>query len=88
MIHENYVWQDTNASEHALLLFGHGDGGGGPAREMFAQLNRLSDVDGLPVVRTGSADEFFDAIQVRGVCLRLRWRDHVRPATGRASCSG
>ena len=31
-----------------MLLFGHGDGGGGPTEDMLERLERVGDVDGLP----------------------------------------
>ena len=43
----------ANFSEHgwsdwSLMPFGHGDGGGGPTREMLERARRLADVDGAP----------------------------------------
>lgn len=45
----------------SMLLFGHGDGGGGPTAAMLESLSRFSGVDGMPRVRLASPDEFFDS---------------------------
>jgi alpha-mannosidase len=55
-------------AEHAwsnvsLVPYGYGDGGGGPTREMLARAQRLADLDPLPQVELGSADDFFDAVE-------------------------
>lgn len=44
----------------SMLLFGHGDGGGGPTAAMLESLSRFSAVDGMPRVRLASPDLFFD----------------------------
>lgn len=41
-------------------LFGHGDGGGGPTREMMAAGRRARDLEGSPKVEFGTAADFFD----------------------------
>jgi len=46
----------------SLYLFGHGDGGGGPEPDMLERARRLGDVDGLPRVELGSAEEFFASL--------------------------
>ena len=56
-------------SEHAwasrsLLLFGHGDGGGGPTRRMMASARRAADVEGLPRVRVGTPRAYFSETEV------------------------
>ncbi|ASN04318.1 alpha-mannosidase [Virgibacillus necropolis] len=56
--YDNYVDKDIN---HELLLaYGHGDGGGGVNREMLENRRRLDKIPGLPNVKTGSANEYFD----------------------------
>lgn len=46
---------------HGLLLYGFGDGGGGPTRDMLASIDALSDVAGLPRVRHDTVSGFFQA---------------------------
>ena len=42
-----------------MLPFGHGDGGGGPTREMMARITLASDLESVPRVAVGSPAEFF-----------------------------
>lgn len=47
---------DKNVSEHCLMLFGIGDGGGGPGEEHLERLSREKNLLGLsPVVQTPSS---------------------------------
>lgn len=47
---------DKNVSEHCLMLFGIGDGGGGPGEEHLERLSREKNLLGLsPVVQTASS---------------------------------
>ncbi len=46
----------------ALVPFGHGDGGGGVTEEMMEQLNRFDRYPGLPRVRLGPSDLYFDDV--------------------------
>ncbi len=50
-------------SGRSLLVFGHGDGGGGATKDMFETLRRARDLQGLPRTRTASSDEFFSALE-------------------------
>jgi len=54
--------KDLERSQTSLLVFGHGDGGGGPTREMLENLRRAGDLQGLPRTRTATPAEFFDAL--------------------------
>jgi alpha-mannosidase len=55
--------RDNDHSNHSLLVFGHGDGGGGPQRRMLEYLTRARDVDGLPRVQLGrTPTAFFDQV--------------------------
>lgn len=54
---------DHDFSRTSLLVFGHGDGGGGPTRAMLETLRRAQDLQGLPRVRQVTADEFFHALE-------------------------
>ncbi len=46
----------------AMNLFGVGDGGGGPTAEMIERGRRHQNLEGLPRVRFGRADAFFEAL--------------------------
>jgi alpha-mannosidase len=43
----------------SMVPFGHGDGGGGPTREMLATAHRTEDLEGSPRVHLASPVEFF-----------------------------
>jgi alpha-mannosidase len=52
-------FKDKGRSKSSLLLFGDGDGGGGPQLEHLERLVRLNDFEGVPKVKFGSVLEFF-----------------------------
>ena len=54
---------DHESSGTSLLVFGYGDGGGGPTRAMLESLRRAHDLQGLPRTRVTSSDEFFEALE-------------------------
>lgn len=56
-------YKDHVHSGTSLLVFGHGDGGGGPTRAMLETLRRARDLQGLPRTRMASSDEFFSALE-------------------------
>ncbi|KAF2076519.1 hypothetical protein CYY_002197 [Polysphondylium violaceum] len=55
--------KDIDRSNHSLLVYGHGDGGGGPNIEMIERLTRLSDTDGIPKVEFNGPEEFFKKLE-------------------------
>jgi alpha-mannosidase len=57
------VFRQKGAARHVLGLFGWGDGGGGPTREMLAAAERKEDLDGSPRVRLGDPQSFFAAAE-------------------------
>jgi alpha-mannosidase len=52
--------QDVDRTEHALLLYGVGDGGGGPDRKHIERLRRMKDLEGMPKVTMEFASDFFE----------------------------
>ncbi|HEY6032283.1 MAG TPA: glycoside hydrolase family 38 C-terminal domain-containing protein, partial [Gaiellaceae bacterium] len=54
---------DHDHSRTSLLVFGHGDGGGGPTKDMLETLRRARDLQGLPRTRQTTSEEFFDALE-------------------------
>jgi alpha-mannosidase len=47
----------------SLVPFGHGDGGGGPTREMIAAARRTASLEGSPTVELSSPRRFFEAAE-------------------------
>jgi alpha-mannosidase len=56
-------YKDHDRSRHAYLLFGHGDGGGGPTPRMLELLRRARDLQGLPRTAIRTPDEFFSLLE-------------------------
>ena len=59
------LYNVTNFKEHdratrSILLYGFGDGGGGPSIEMLEKAKRLRDFDGLPKLTQEKALRFFE----------------------------
>ncbi len=58
-----FEYQDTDRSRHGMLLFGWGDGGGGPTVRMLEQLRRVEDLQGVPPVPQRDSDSFFELLE-------------------------
>jgi alpha-mannosidase len=56
-------FKDHERSKESYMLFGYGDGGGGPTIDMLEQIKRMADVDGLPRVAMRSPEEFFTRLE-------------------------
>ena len=56
-------YKDHDRSGRSLLVFGWGDGGGGPTPEMLETLRRVGDLQGVPRTSMTTSDEFFDALE-------------------------
>ena len=53
-------YAQREVSDHALLVFGIGDGGGGPDAEHLERLRRARKLPGIPSVEVRRASEFFE----------------------------
>lgn len=60
MIKENYIEKDV--FPHAMMVYGVGDGGGGPGEEHIERLSRISKLDGLPKLRSSRVDAYAQKI--------------------------
>jgi alpha-mannosidase len=63
LVQSALAFADHEHSRTSLLVFGHGDGGGGPTRTMLETLRRARDLQGLPRTTMRTSDEFFDALE-------------------------
>jgi alpha-mannosidase len=54
-------YREKGRGTMSLVPFGHGDGGGGPTREMLERARRLGDLEGAPKVVVRDPNEFFAA---------------------------
>ncbi len=55
-------FRDHDRTSASLILYGHGDGGGGPTKEMVERLRRYRDLQALPKTVMSGPEEFFSAI--------------------------
>lgn len=53
-------FKDHDRATRSLLVYGFGDGGGGPTIEMLEKARRLKDFDGMPKVEPEKALTFFE----------------------------
>jgi alpha-mannosidase len=53
------LFKEHDRAKESILIFGWGDGGGGPTPGMIEQIIRMSDVDELPRVQIRTVNEFF-----------------------------
>jgi len=57
------AYHDHDRARDSLLVFGHGDGGGGPTRAMLERLRRAQDLRGLPRTTLRHPEAFFDRLE-------------------------
>uniref|UniRef100_A0A8C3LKI4 Alpha-mannosidase 2C1 n=1 Tax=Chrysolophus pictus TaxID=9089 RepID=A0A8C3LKI4_CHRPC len=55
--------RDKGRVNHSAVLFGFGDGGGGPTQNMLDRMKRMSDTDGLPRIQFSTPDHFFSVLE-------------------------
>ncbi|HPL26957.1 MAG TPA: alpha-mannosidase [Anaerolineae bacterium] len=67
---KHYAQKGLN--DELLISFGHGDGGGGPTKEMLESASRMADFPGIPHCRLGTVHEFFQRLEARGAAWP-RW---------------
>jgi alpha-mannosidase len=56
-------FKDKMVCSQTLVLFGQGDGGGGPGIEHLEALKREKDLDGMPIVKQQTMAKFFEQIE-------------------------
>ena len=80
-------FKDHGWSSVSLMPFGHGDGGGGPTREMLERARRLASADPRVTLAVGTPDEFFDAVEaeVRAGAPVPVWRGELYLETHRGT---
>ncbi|WP_016910076.1 alpha-mannosidase [Streptomyces xiaopingdaonensis] len=60
LAHAAANFREKGAAGRSLAPFGHGDGGGGPTREMLARAARLRNLEGSPRVEVEKPAAFFE----------------------------
>ncbi|XP_068702429.1 alpha-mannosidase 2C1-like [Montipora foliosa] len=65
--------KDKGRVHASMLLYGHGDGGGGPSEKMLEMLQRMEDVDGCPRVKLSTPQDFFHSLESRDAEKLCTW---------------
>ena len=58
-------YQQKEINDELMLIYGWGDGGGGPTQEMLESANGLRDLSGMPRVELGKAEPYFERLAER-----------------------
>ena len=69
-------YYDKNVSDHALVVFGIGDGGGGPGEEHLERLARVKNLQGLMPVKQEHAIDFFDKLNANAARYKT-WKGEL-----------
>ncbi|MGM1050026.1 MAG: alpha-mannosidase [Bacillota bacterium] len=73
-VHDHWQsYRQKDVHNEQMLLYGHGDGGGGATREMLEYIDRAELMVGQPASRYSTAAEFFESIEERSPKLPT-WR--------------
>jgi alpha-mannosidase len=56
-------YKDHDRSRNGYMLFGWGDGGGGPTKKMLETIRRAKDLQGLPRTEMRTSDDFFTRLE-------------------------
>ncbi|RKP18809.1 hypothetical protein ROZALSC1DRAFT_29543, partial [Rozella allomycis CSF55] len=67
--------KDKDRAAHSLLVYGHGDGGGGPTEEMLESLQRFAGFEGIKV-DMGNPNTFFEALEENSRDL-MEWKGEL-----------
>lgn len=62
VVYNTKNYKDHENSKESYMLFGFGDGGGGPTTAMIEQIRRMEDVDGLAKVKIRAPKEFYQRL--------------------------
>jgi alpha-mannosidase len=87
---EEFDFSIANFKDHAwsadsLMPFGHGDGGGGPTREMLERARRLARIDARATLEVGTPDTMFGRIEHGRDALIPVWRGELYFETHRGT---
>lgn len=66
-------YKDHAGSSHSLVLYGHGDGGGGPTQTMIDRGRMAADLENVPRITFGTVAGFFETSQMEYGATAPRW---------------
>ena len=87
---EEFAYSITNFKDHgwsndSLMPFGHGDGGGGPTREMLERARRLARIDSRATLEVDAPDAMFERIERGHGASAPVWRGELYFETHRGT---
>ncbi|MBI1337316.1 MAG: hypothetical protein GC164_10185 [Phycisphaera sp.] len=65
-------FKDNDRASEGYMLFGYGDGGGGPTKRMLEVLRRVGNLQSIPPTAQRSSNEFFDRLEADCTDLPVR----------------
>ncbi|KAI8866498.1 hypothetical protein GQ42DRAFT_139750, partial [Ramicandelaber brevisporus] len=68
---------DILFTNESLLLYGNGDGGGGPTPEFIEKYNRLKNIEGLPTVEQGHPNDFYARVERDSGDKLMTWKGEL-----------
>jgi alpha-mannosidase len=78
---ESYVtwklFQQKAEQNHLLMIFGHGDGGGGPTREMLENIQVMKSLPGMPQIQHDTALDFFQRMEAESAAALPTWNGEL-----------
>ncbi|ORX69069.1 hypothetical protein DL89DRAFT_275108 [Linderina pennispora] len=76
LIDSEHNHKDIVYTNESMLLYGNGDGGGGPLKAMLERLRRMADTDGLPRVKNAHPNEFYEHVEKTATEL-VSWKGEL-----------
>jgi alpha-mannosidase len=67
------LYHQKRINDELLTAYGYGDGGGGPTKDMLERAKRLEDMPGVPRVKLGDPESFFDRLAERIEGVAPKW---------------
>ncbi len=71
------LFQQKAEQQHLLMIFGHGDGGGGPTREMLENMQNMKTMPGMPQMQHDTAIEFFRRMEAESGDVLPKWNGEL-----------
>ena len=70
-------FRQKDSGRELLMVYGYGDGGGGPTDDLVRKATLLDAMPGLPRVRPGTVREFFENLEAAGLERLPVWNDEI-----------
>ncbi|GAH17857.1 unnamed protein product, partial [marine sediment metagenome] len=70
-------WGKAGSIPPLLMVYGYGDGGGGPTQEMIENINLMESFPGTPRVKMGKVKDFFNKLELTSGDRLPVWNDEL-----------